>query len=517
MKPEAVSRTLLNRRWTPIGADDVENRGGAQGVHLRLSAFALTFKRGMIMAGVAALAACTVGPDYVRPPVEVPGTYKELGDWKVAQPADDAPRGNWWEVFGDQQLNGLVSQVQISNFNVAIAEAQYRQAQALAAQSRAALFPSVSASASGIRSGAGSASTRSGVGNAYNVSLNASWEADVWGRVHRSVEAGAATAQASAANLGAAQLSAQAELATSYFQLRILDAQRQLLDDSVAAYQRSLDLTRNRYAGGVAAKVDVVQAEAQLKSTQAQAVDVGVQRAQLEHAIAVLIGKPPAEFSIAPVPLKFAMPAIPVAMPSELLQRRPDIAASERQVAAANARIGVAEAAFFPSLTLSGSVGSTTSTFPLLLSAPTRVWSIGPQIAQFIFDAGLRKAQTDQAIALYDANVASYRQTVLEAFQEVEDNLAALRILDREAAIQEEAVQAARQSVALTLNQYKAGTVSFLNVVIVQTAQLNNERTLVGILGRRLSAAVALVRALGGGWQAPAPGSPVLPAGENKP
>jgi NodT family efflux transporter outer membrane factor (OMF) lipoprotein len=457
---------------------------------------------GLAAAILAALTACSVGPDYLRPTVEAPAAYKELGDWKVAQPADDFARGNWWEIFGDPQLSTLVAQVEISNQNVQIAEAQYRQARAIVQQARAALFPAVSANAGGTRIGAGSSSSRSGVGNAYNLALDASWEVDVWGRVRRSVEAGEAGAQASSANLQAVLLSAQAEVAIDYFQLRILDAQRQLLDDSVAAFQRSLDLTRNRYAGGVAGKLDVVLAEAQLKSTLAQAIDVGVQRAQLEHAIAILIGKPPAEFAIAPVPLKVAMPAIPVGVPSQLLERRPDIAAAERQVASANARIGVTMAAFFPSLTLSGSVGSATSTFPLLLTAPTRVWSIGPSIAQFIFDAGLRKAQTEQAIAVYDASVASYRLTVLGAFQDVEDNLAALRILQSEASIQEEAVQAARQSVALTLNQYKAGTVSFLNVVVVQTAQLNNERTLVGILGRRLSAAVALVKALGGGWDA---------------
>ncbi len=465
--------------------------------------------RGVAAATFAALTACTVGPDYVRPTTEVPNAYKELGDWKVAQPADGAPRGNWWEVFSDAQLNGLISQVQVSNQNVAIAEAQYRQARAIAQQARAALFPSVSATASGTRSGAGSGATRGGgVGNAYNIALDASWEVDVWGGVHRSVEAGMASAEASAANLQAALLSAQAELASDYFQLRILDAQQQLLEDSVAAYQKSLVLTQNRYAGGVAAKVDVVQAEAQVKSTQAQAVDVGVQRAQLEHAIAILIGKPPAGFAITREPLKFTMPAIPIGMPSELLERRPDIAAAERLVASANARIGVAEAAFFPQVTLSGSVGSATSVFPLLLSAPTRVWAIGPSIAQFIFDAGLRKAQTEQAIAVYDASVASYRQTVLGSFQEVEDNLAALRILENEAAVQEDAVRAARESVALTLNQYKAGTVSFLNVVVVQTGQLNNERTLVGILGRRLVAAVTLIKALGGGWHAPTGASP---------
>ena len=311
-----------------------------------------------------------------------------------------------------------------------------------------------------------------------------------------------AGAQATAADIESARLSAQSELASNYFQLRSLDAQRQILDDSVAAYQKSLDVTRNRYAAGVAGKVDVVQGETQLKSTQAQAVDIGVQRAQFEHAIAVLVGKAPADFSIPPTPLTAGVPAIPLSLPSELLERRPDIAAAERRVAAANERIGVAKAAFFPALTLSGSAGFQSNTLGNLISAATHFWSIGPSIAQSIFDAGLRRALTEQAIAFYDANVAAYRQTVLTSFQEVEDNLAALQILEQEAIVQEEAVQAARQSLDLTINQYKAGTVSYLNIVIVQTATLNNERTLVGIHGRQLTSAVTLVKALGGGWNA---------------
>jgi NodT family efflux transporter outer membrane factor (OMF) lipoprotein len=316
------------------------------------------------------------------------------------------------------------------------------------------------------------------------------------------VEANASSAQASAADLEAVRLLAQAELASNYFQLRAFDAQRQLLDDSVAAFQKSLDLTRNRYAAGVAGKIDVVQAETQLKSTQAQAIDIGVQRAQLEHAIAVLIGRPPAEFALAPMPFIVAMPAVPPGFPSELLERRPDIAAAERRVAAANAQVGVAQAAFFPALTLSASAGLGASTFAQLLTAPSRFWSLGPALAQSVFDAGLRRALTDQAIAAYDASVANYRQTVLSGFREVEDNLAALQILQQEAAVQQEAVQAARLALDLTINQYKAGTVSYLNVVTAQTAWLTNERTAVGIRGRQLTAAVTLVKALGGGWSA---------------
>jgi len=441
---------------------------------------------------LGALPGCAVGPDYKRPEVGIAPAYKEAGEWRPAQPQDDLDRGKWWGVFGDPQLDALVEQVEISNQNVLVAEAQFRRARALVASSRAAYFPTLDADASVVRSRSPNRSA----------SLNSGWEADLWGRLRRAVESNEAGAQASAADLAAARLSAQAELASSYFQLRILDAQRRLLEDTVAAFQKSLDLTKNRYDAGVAAKVDLVQAEAQLKSTQAQAIDTGVQRAQLEHAIAVLIGKAPAEFSIAPAPLAGTMPRVPMGLPSELLERRPDVAAAERRVASANAQIGVAKAAYFPALTLSASYGSRSAVASQLFTAPSGFWSIGPALAQSIFDAGLRRAQTEQAIAAYDATVAEYRQAVLAGFQEVEDNLAALRILGEEAEVQEGAVRAARESVLLTTNQYKAGIVSYINVVTVQTTQLNNERTAMGILGRRLVAAVTLVKALGGGWSA---------------
>ena len=455
---------------------------------------------------LCALSGCAVGPDYRRPEVQIAAAYKEAGEWKTAQPQDDLDRGKWWGVFGDPRLDALVEQVEISNQNVRVAEAQFRRARALAAASSAATFPTLDADASVVRSrsptGVIGGTTAGRIITNRSASFNAGWEADLWGRLRRAVESSEASAQASAADLAAARLSAQAELASNYFQLRILDAQKQLLEDTVAAFQKSLDLTRNRYDAGVAAKVDLVQAETQLKSTQAQAIDTGVQRAQLEHAIAVLIGKTPAEFSIAPVPLAVTMPRVPVGLPSELLERRPDIAAAERRVAAANAQIGVAKAAYFPSLTLSASYGSRSADASQWFSAPSRFWSIGPALAQSIFDAGLRRAQTEQAIAAYDATVGEYRQAVLAGFQEVEDNLAALRILEEEAKVQDDAVRAARESVTLTTNQYKAGTVSYINVVTVQTTQLNNERTAVGILGRQLVAAVTLVRALGGGWSA---------------
>jgi len=456
------------------------------------------------IALAALLAGCMVGPDYRRPEVEVPAAYKEASQWKVAQPADEASRGKWWEVFGDPKLNALVEQVEISNQNVKIAQAQFRQARALVAASRASFFPELTANASITRSqspvGPIGGTTAGNIFTNRSASLDASWEPDLWGRVGRTVESSEAGAQASAADLAAAQLSAQAELVSAYFQLRVLDEQKKLLDESAAAFQKTLDLTNNRYAAGVAAKVDVVQAQAQLKSTQADAIDTGVQRAQLEHAIAILIGKPPAQFSIAPEPLAVSMPEIPAGLPSALLERRPDIAAAERRVASANAQIGVAKSAYFPAFTLSASGGYRSAEAAQWFTAPSRFWAIGAAVAQSIFDAGLRRAQTEQAIAAYDATVAQYRQTVLGGFQEVEDNLAALRILSEEAKVQEEAVNAARESVTLTLNQYKAGTASYLNVVIVQAAQLTNERQAVTVLGRRLVAAATLVKALGGGW-----------------
>jgi len=459
-------------------------------------------------AGILALAlvSCAVGPDYLRPDAAVSDAYKEATGWKVAEPQDESNRGNWWEIFGDPQLSALIESIDISNQNVRLAEAQFRQAQALAAQSRAALFPTLDANASITRSrsptGLVGGTTAGRIISNRSVALSSSWELDLWGGLRRTLESSAAGVQASAADLAAARLSAQAELASNYFQLRVLDAQKRLIDDTATAFDKSLELTRNRYAAGVAAKVDVVQAETQLKSTQAQAIDTGVQRAQLEHAIAILIGKPPSEFSLAPVPLAVTMPRVPLGLPSELLERRPDVAAAERRAAAANARIGVAKAAYFPSLTLSGNTGFRSAAATDLFTVPSRFWSIGPALAQSIFDAGLRRAQTEQALAAYDATVAEYRQAVLAGFQEVEDNLAALRILGEEAEVQEAAVRAARESVLLTINQYKAGIVSYINVVTVQTTQLNNERTAMGILGRRLVAAVTLVKALGGGWSA---------------
>jgi NodT family efflux transporter outer membrane factor (OMF) lipoprotein len=458
------------------------------------------------LLGIFLFSGCAVGPDYQRPSLEVPAGYKEAAEWKPAQPQDAAGRGEWWEMFGDPTLDSLIEQVEISNQTVLAAEAQFRRAQAIVAASRAAYFPTFTANASITRSrsptGVIGGTTAGRTITNRTASLDAGWELDLWGRLRRTAEASEASAQASAADLAAARLSSQAALASNYLLLRTLDAQKRILDETVAAFQKSLELTRNRYEAGVAAKVDVVQAETQLKSTLADSIDLGVQRAQLEHAIAVLVGKAPSALAIAPAPLSVKMPPVPIEVPSALLERRPDIASAERLVAAANAQIGVAKAAYFPSLTLSGSYGSRAGDAATWFTAPSTFWAYGPALAQSIFDAGLRRAQTDQAIAAYEATVAQYRQTVLAGFQEVEDNLAALRVLEEEAKVQEEAVRAARESVVLTTNQYKAGIVSFINVVAVQAAWLNNERAAMVVLGRRLVAAVTLLKALGGGWSA---------------
>jgi NodT family efflux transporter outer membrane factor (OMF) lipoprotein len=484
---------------------------------------------GLAVTVAVLLAGCVVGPNFKRPVVLPPAAYKEIEGWRVAQPKDDVIRGAWWEMFGDSQLGALEARVSLSNQNLAQAEATYRQARALVREARSAYFPTATlgigytrsrssatvetssgAGASGSRSSAsaGSGSSSSGVGSPgrssdfFQLPLDVSWTPDLWGRIRRGVESSQSSAQASAGDLENARLSFQAELAQDYFQLRTLDAQKQLLEATVAAYTKYLELTRNRYASGVASRADVVQAETQLKTTQAQAIDVGVQRAQTEHAIALLVGEPASTFSLTPVPLGGVPPAIPVGVPAELLERRPDIAAAERRVAAANAQIGVAIAAFYPNITLSLSTGFQSSGLATWLTAPSRFWAVGPSISQKLFDGGLRRAQTDAARAAYDGSVAAYRQTVLVAFQGVEDNLAALRILEEEARVQEEAVTAARESVTLTTNQYQAGTVSYLNVIVAQTTALANETTAIQIRGRRMVAAVLLVQALGGGWTA---------------
>ncbi len=472
----------------------------------------------LLLAGL--MSACSVGPDYKRPQVEVPADFKEAGPWKPAKLSADFDHGRWWTLYQDPRLDALQAQVEVSNQNIRIAEAQFRQARALVQQARAGYYPNLGASAAESRtqisSGQFNQNRRSfhfgpfrfkapaievkPVTN-YSVGLNTSWEIDVWGRVRRQVEANAASAQASAADLAAMRLSMQAELAQNYFTLRINDTLSKLLNETLAAYDRSLKLTRNQYASGIASKADVIQAETQYKTTQAQKIDIDRQRAQLEHAIAVLIGKPPAAFSLPPMPLADqSMPAIPRSLPSDLLERRPDIASAERQMAANNAQIGVAKAAYFPNLSLTASGGYQNSSVTDLFTLPNRFWSIGPQLTQTLFDGGLRRAQTEQARATYDASVANYRQTVLSAFQDVEDNLADLRVLEQEAQVQAEAVTLAKQSQRLATNQYQAGIVSYLNVVSAQTIALENQRTATSLLGQRLSASVQLIRALGGGW-----------------
>jgi NodT family efflux transporter outer membrane factor (OMF) lipoprotein len=457
-----------------------------------------------------ALAGCTVGPDYHRPAVEIPAAYKEAGDWKPAEPGDAAPRGNWWEIYRDAELNSLVAQIAISNQNVAVAAAQYRQALALLGVAEAGYYPTVGAGLA-VGRGQGSAPSSS-IGTStvtpgspvYNIvrpTLSASWEPDIWGQIGRGVESSQASAQASQSDLQSALLSAQGTLVQSYFQLRVSDEQQRLLMQTSDAYQRSLQITQNRYASGVASRVDVAMAETQLKSAQAQAVDLGVQRAQLEHAIAVLIGKPPAEFQIKPVNGLPALPPVPPGIPSALLERRPDIAGAERRMAAANAQIGVAQGAFFPALTLTGAAGYQNSSFSNLLTLPNRFWSVGSSLALTVFNGGAFSAQKSAAIASYDASVASYRQTVLSSFQEVEDNIAALRQLAEETSVQDAATYSANQALLLTRNQYQAGTVSYLNVVIAQAAALNAQQTSLNITGRRLLANAALIKALGGNWK----------------
>ena len=455
----------------------------------------------------ALLAGCTVGPDYVRPSAGIPAAYKEGFGWQPARPSDHVGRGNWWFAFGDPELDRLLAQINVTNQTLIAAEAQFRQAVALADQARAGLFPTVTAGVSETRSRpSGTTGPVTGISatkrTIFSAPLNFSWEADLWGRIRRSVEAGESSAQASAADLENARLSLQAQLALDYFQLRALDSQKRLLESTLEAYAKSLELTTNRYKAGVVARIDVAQAETQMKSTQAQVLDLGVQRSQLEHAIAVLLGTPPSGFSLTPAELFAKPPPVPVGLPAELLERRPDIAAAERRVAAANAQIGVAAAAWFPTATLSAAYGFQSATAAQWFTLPSRFWSIGPALAETIFDGGRRRAVGDQAIAVYDASVANYRQTVLTGFQEVEDNLAALRILEEEGRVQAEAAAAAQRSLDYSLNQYKAGIVSYLQVVTAQATALSNQRSVADILARRMTASVQLVKALGGGWDA---------------
>lgn len=458
------------------------------------------------LAALLFLAGCTVGPRYVRPPVPAPpSAFKELPpNWKAAQPNDQVIRGNWWEIYNDSQLNSLEQKINVSNQNLKIAQAQYDQARALVHFNRADYYPTVTAGASATRiheSAKRPFSTLSAnTANDLVLPVDASYEPDVWGRVRRTVEASREQAQASAADLATVSLSLHAELALDYLQLRELDAEERLLNDSVAAYEKALELTQNRFHGGIVSQVDVAQAQTQLETTRAQAIDVQVQRAQFEHAIAVLVGESASTFSLPSMPLAGPPPVVPPGMPSQLLERRPDIAAAERRAAAANANIGVAKAAYFPLLSITGSGGFESAMAGTWFTGPAGFISAGVGVLETVFDGGRRRAVSDQAWAAYAQSVASYRETVLGAFQDVEDNLAAMRILEDEAKTQDVAVRAAENSLNLSLNRYRGGVATYLEVTTAQGIALSDERTAVQILGRRLTSSVLLIKALGGGW-----------------
>lgn len=454
----------------------------------------------------ALLAGCTVGPDYVRPEVQTPAAYKE---WATANPGDSVPRGKWWETFRDPVLNRLEEQVDISNQNIRAAEAQYRQALANADAARAALYPTLNANVQGARSRYSalvplSNPTQSISGSTrtiYAMGLNASWEPDLWGGIRRSIEAGTANAEASGKNLESVRLSTRATLAQDYFLMRVSDDDIALLDRIAENYGHYLQIVQNQYHAGYTSSASVDQAQTQLESARSQAIDLRLARAQYEHAIAALLGKAPAEFSIKPVKMTYRIPEIPVGIPSQLLQRRPDIAESERLVAAANAQIGVAKSAFFPSLSISPTAGYQSTSFASWVTAPMRTWSVGPAIAQTLFNGGLTRAQTNSAIAAYDAAVATYRQTVLSGFQEVEDNLAAQHVLAGEAKADQASADFAKKSLDVAFNQYRAGTVSYLNVITAQASELASEKIEMDLTGRRLTACVTLIKAIGGGWR----------------
>ena len=455
---------------------------------------------------VLSLGGCASGPDFVRPDITIPAEFRHAAGWKQARAADSVSHAPSWEHYGDATLNDLLKRVALANQNVAQATAQYRAVAAALAASRAAWLPSLGGSATSTATSTAASTTVNPARSIERIALNSSWEIDLWGRIGRNVEAAQSTLAASAADLAAARQSMQATLAQAYFQLRINDAQQRLLQRASSAQRRSYQITFNRREAGIVTSADLAQAETQLKSTEAQAIDLGIQRAQLEHLIAQLVGEIPGQFRVAVVDSVPTLPVQPLAIPSSLLEGRPDIVAAEQRVAAANAQIGIAQAAFFPNLTLSASGGFQNAGLADLVSWPHRFWSLGPAIALSLFDGGARSAAKDQAIANYDKTVAGYRQSVLTAFQEVEDQLVALRILDEESAVQAQARRAANEFERLTNNQYMAGTVSFLNVATAQTAALSAERSSLDLLGRQLAASVALHKALGGNHRLPESG-----------
>jgi NodT family efflux transporter outer membrane factor (OMF) lipoprotein len=465
-----------------------------------------------VAALAALLAGCTVGPKYAKPQLPVPPAYseqppasfKETGGWKPAQPNDAAIRGDWWRIFHDAELDTLERQVDPANQTLKIAQANFDQARTLIKLNRANLYPTISAgpSVSGEHLSANRPYPISGNTTSADlvVPLDVSYEPDLWGRVRRSIEAARENAQAAAADLESVRLSLHAELAVDYFEARSLDREKRLLDDTVAAYQKALDFNVNRYTGGLSSKAEVAQARTQVKQAEAEDMDIGVSRAQYEHAIAVLIGQPPEQFQLSYMPMEAEPPAIPVGVPSQLLERRPDIAVAERQAASANQRIGIAKAAFFPDILLTAEAGLESRSILQWISWPSRFWAIGPQLAETIFDAGRRRAGVQLAETGYDSTVANYRQTVLTAFQSVEDNLSKLRILEAEAAKRHEATLSAEDSLQLSTNRYKGGLVTYLEVITAQSIALANERSEVDIQRRRMAAAVHLIKALGGGW-----------------
>lgn len=491
-------------------------------------------RRGLKTASAAAalatcaifLAGCTVGPKYARPPAAAAPAYKELtpenfkdtDGWKQAQPGDATLKGNWWEIFNDPQLNALEEQVNVSNQNIVAAAANFLAARALVRQARAQYYPTISANPSitnsrpssgqfgGVTTGTSSTSANTGFTltsfTDYSLSFDASWVPDFWGRIRNTVLSNATAAQASAADLENVRLTAQAEVATNYFEIRAQDALKELFDQTVAAYRDSLEVTQLQFNAGIASDEAVAQAETQLESTQAQDTNLGIARAQFEHAMAVLLGQPAPIFSLPAAPLQANPPAIPFGLPSQVLERRPDVASAERLMAQANAQIGIATAAYYPTVTLSASAGFANTSPATWFLWPSRFWSVGPTLAETLFDGGLRRATVQQFRASYDRSVAAYRQTVLIAFQQVEDNLAALRILSQEVRQQDTAVTSAQRNLQLAQQRYQAGIDPYLNVITAQTTLLVNQQTAVNLRRDQMTASVQLIEALGGGWDA---------------
>jgi NodT family efflux transporter outer membrane factor (OMF) lipoprotein len=465
----------------------------------------MSLRASMVTAAML-LSACktaTPPPPTIAP---LPPAFKENTDWKAAQPADQIPRGTWWQVFHDPQLDALESRIDVSNETLKAQQARFAQARAAVAITQAGRYPVVTTAPqinAGTQSGNRTNATAHQTTSDFVLPVDFSYEVDVWGRVRQNVAAARAAASASAADVEAVRLSLHAELALDYFELRGLDAERALLDNTVTALQRALDLTRNRFTGGIASAADVAQAETQLEATRAQAVDIGARRAALEHAIAVLVGVAPAGFQLAPLPLAEAPPDVPAGLPSDLLERRPDIAAAERRVEAASAEVGVANAAFFPRLFLTAAAGFESRSLTSWLSGLSTFWTAGPAAAATLFDAGRRRAVSAQAMAAFDESVAGYQETILRSLQDVEDSLAALRVLREEADVQSAAVAAAERALTLATNRYRGGVASYLEVIAAQSAALSNQRAALSVLSRRMTASVLLIKALGGGWTAP--------------